>query len=193
MASQQSSLPKALKGRPFRYSEAVTAGLTRHHLRTLLKQGVLEQISRGLYAEAENALLNDEQMFSSATIRVGTQSAICLLSSLAYYGLTDEIPNRIWIMVPFEKRSQFIDLKLFRTRNPHWDIGIESHSGFKITSLDRTIVDCMVYKSKIGSQIGIRALKTALHQKKTKIRNIAELARQLGIFHRVKGIIEAVG
>lgn len=192
MTFQKDLLPKTLQGRPFRYSEAIAAGLTRHHFRKLLKLGLIEQLSRGLYSGKE-IVWEDDHQFRSASVRAGNPSAICLLSSLAYYGLTDEIPNQIWIMVPFEKRTQFPDIKLFRTRNPHWDIGIEQHSGFRITSIDRTLLDCIVYRSKLGSQIGIQALKLALTQKKTKIRNIAELARKLGVFHRIKAIIEVIG
>ena len=192
MTTPKSPLPKSLKGRPFRYHEAISAGLTRHQLHILILEGILEQRTRGIYAETQ-VELDDDQAFTSAMLRVGNPSAICLLSALSYYGLTDEIPNKTWIMVPFEKRSRYPDLKLFRTRNPHWDIGIEQQSGFRITSLDRTLVDSLANKSKLGSVIGIQALKTGLNQRKTKIRNIAELARQLGVFHRIKTIVEAIG
>lgn len=192
MLIEKDRLPQPLQGHPFCYKEAIAAGVTRHHFRKLLKQGLIEQLSRGLYAEAKIDW-DDEHQFRSASVRIGNPSAICLLSSLAYYGLTDEIPNKTWIMVSFEKRSQFPDLKLFRTRNPHWDIGVEQHPGFKITSINRTLIECIIHKSKLGSQIGIQSLKIALSQKKTKIRNIAELSRQLGVFHRIKAIIEAIG
>jgi predicted transcriptional regulator of viral defense system len=185
-------LSKSLKNRLFSYGEAREAGVTRHELRMLLKNGLIEQPTRGVYKDV-HAILDDAQLFVSASIRVGNPSAICLISALSYYGVTDEIPNKTWIMTPFEKRSRFADLRLFRARNPHWEVGIEQQDGFRITSLDRTLIDCLTHRSQVGSQLGIQALKTAILQKRTKLRDIAEMARQLGVFSRIKGIIEAVG
>ena len=108
----------------FSLKEAQSAGFSRYDLRMLFDRGLIERISRGYY-QAVGEDLTDDELFRSATKRVGKPSAICLLSALSFYGLTDTIAKKTWVMVPLTKRTSFSDLRLFRARNPLWNIGID--------------------------------------------------------------------
>jgi hypothetical protein len=95
-------------------------------------------------------------------------------------------------MVPMSKRTRHGDLKLLRARNPEWNIGIKEEKGYSITTIDRTIVDCLHYRARIGSQIGISGLKKAVSLKKTTLGKIMDMAVKLGIGHRILSYIEAL-
>ena len=136
--------------------------------------------------------MDEETQFRVATVRVGTPSAICLLSALAYYDVTDTIPNKTWIMVPNSKRSKHRDLKLFRSRAPAWDEGIDNRDGYAITTAERTIADSLAYRTQLGTQIAVEALRRAVAAKITTLGTIMDMAVRLGTAHRIRPYIEAL-
>lgn len=159
----------------------------------MAKEGTLDRLSRGVY---QNSDINDttgEDAYKVATIRCGTPSAICLLSALEHYHVTDQIPGQVWIMVPESKRVISKQLKLLRCRDPQWNIGIQKTKNYWITSLERTLTDCLLYKRLIGHQVALDALKRAISEKKTKLGNIYDLSKKMGIAHRIQHIIEVLG
>ena len=184
-------IPKSLKEKPFRLKKAVAAGVSRHRLNQLVSSGIIEKIAWGVYRCTEHDL-SEEDFFIAATTKTGTPSAICLLSALSYYDFTDEIPTETWVMVPASKVLHAKNIKLLRVSNPKWSIGIIKHPGFRITSIERTLIECLIYKRQLGSRIGIDAIKLALERNKTTLRKIYETAKSLGVTHRIKSYIEVL-
>lgn len=176
--------------KPFSRTDLTKLGITRNKLQLLIQKDEVQKISRGVYQIA-GSNLSDEELFQGATIRVGKQSAICLLSALAYYNLTDQIPKKIWIMLPARKRSIHKDLRVFRSRNPKWKIGIADHKNFKITTIERTIVESLVNRKILGSTVVMEALRKALKEKKTNLNAILEMGKKLNLDNRIFHIIEA--
>jgi len=114
------------------------------------------------------------------------------LSALEHYHVTDHIPKQTWILVPEPKRISSNDLRLVRSRNPQWDIGIRKTKDYWITTLERTLIDCLIHKHLIGSQTALEAIKTALAQKKVKLGNLYDMAKKMGVERRVHSYIEAL-
>ncbi len=154
-----------------------------------MASGEVVKLGRGVYQLASAADLGDEDQFRAAVKRIHGPSVVCALSALAHYGLTDEIPKRVWLMVSENGRSHLKDVRLFRTRNPKWKVGVIAEDGYKITCLERTIVDCLSYKHKFGS-LGVEALKRALKEQKTTLSKIVDMADQLGVSHKISPVIE---
>lgn len=175
---------------PLTAKEIESRGLSRNELERLLKDGQIVRLGRGVYQLA-SADIGDENQFRAATKRIRGQSAVCALSALAHYNLTDEIPKQVWLMVGAGKKSNLKDVRLFRTRNPHWGIGIETLNGYRITNVERTIVDCLSYQHKFGN-LGVDALKRALKNKKTTLSKIVEMAERIGVEHKVAPIIHVL-
>lgn len=186
------SLPKSLENRAFTSTEAAALGLTKYDLKKLLNDGIITRISRGYYQHQEGPSLDEESLFESAAIRAGSPSCICLVSALAHYGLTDLLGKKIWVMVPFEQRRYYSDIRLFRVRSPQWNIGIEKRKNYWITNVDRTLVDSLVYKRIVGTNVGIEAIRRALKEKKTTLNNIFEMSKKLNVDHRILPYIEAL-
>jgi len=81
---------------------------------------------------------------------------------------------------------------LQRSRSPKWDIGIESRQGYSITNLERTIVEALIYRNKIGTSTAIDALRKSVSSKKTSLSKIMAMAKQMSVLHRVLPYIEAL-
>ncbi len=165
-------------------------GASKYELSTLVKDGVIEKLARGVYRLANNDT-TDEDLFKAATLRVGLPSSICLISALSFYDLTDLIPKQTWIMVPYEKRSAHSDLRLYRCRRPQWKLGVNKDEGFWITTPERTIIDSLLSSKNVGVQVGIVALRLALDKNIAKLQDMIDLAAKLGVLHRLLPYFEA--
>ncbi|MES2504165.1 MAG: hypothetical protein V4534_04720 [Myxococcota bacterium] len=184
-------LPAKLSHGPFSIEIARSVGVSYAQLRFWLKKGLIEQRERGIFQAAGDDY-NEEEIFRSALTRVGDPSVICSLSALVYYQLTDEIPRQTWIMVPKVKRSKHTDLRLIRVANLQLEIGIVTISGFRITSLERTLIEAIVKPRYVGKILGIQALKQALAEKKTTLNAVINMASQLGVLKRLLPVIEVL-
>lgn len=185
-------LPKSLRKEPFSLKEADQAGLTKYTITKLILAGVLERLQRGIYQVSERAHMDTEDTYRSATLRCGLPSAICLLSALEYYHLTDQIPAKTWVLVPNNKRVQSNDLRLVRSRIPQWEIGIRKCNGYWITTPERTLIDCLLAKRIVGSSVALEALKQAAKSKKINLSDIVDMAKMMGVLHQILAYIEVL-
>lgn len=165
-------------------------GVSRNDLKRLLADNKLLRLGRGVYQPVSSDL-GDENLFRAATLRIQGPSSVCLVSALAFYNLTDEIPKKTWLLVDVNRKTYLKDIRLFRSHNPHWKVGIAEEKGYRITNLERTIVDCLTYQAKLGN-IGIEGLKRALKSKQTTLTKIANMAEQLKVGHRIAPYIRVL-
>lgn len=186
------TLPLRLSKRPFTVRQAISRGLSKSYLTRMVKADMLQRVSRGIYQASNVEGETDEEMYRVATFRCGTPSAICLLSALEYYHLTDQIPKQIWVLVPAPKRIVSKDLKLIRSRDPRWGIGIRKNEHYWITTLERTLIDSLLFKKLIGSQVALEAIKKAVTQKKTRLGDLYDMAKKMRVEHRIRPTIEAL-
>lgn len=187
-----SNIPKSLHNSQFSFRDAVRAGLTKRALKKLLVEGTLEKVGRGIYQHTSKKGDLPEEHYRTASLRCGLPSSICLLSALEHYHLTDQIPKHVWVLVPVSKRTAFKELKLFRSRNPQWNVGIRKTRNYWITTLERTLIDCLIYRRHIGSHVALEALKRAVAEKKVRLGNLINMAKRMGVEHRIFPYVEAL-
>lgn len=180
------SILKSLNGKILTRKDLVSKGLTDNHIKSFVKDGDLERISRGVYQVAGGETdINSEVLFKIATLRMNCKSAVCLLSALEFYHLTDVISKKVWLMVDKQNRTAKSDIRVFRTANPYWNSGIRKEKGYSITTIERTLVDCLVQKKLIGTHTAIAAIKTAISKKETTLAKVIDMATGLGVEHRL--------
>lgn len=178
---------------PFTLNDIEELGITSAQLRSFLAKEQVLRLSRGVYV-LPGMDLDNEALFRAASMRIEGPSAVCLLSALEFYGLTDQIPKKVWLLVPENKHTAHKDIRLFRRNDPKWRVGIvgQPTDGYQITSLERTIVDALVFKRIVGVNLGIAALKAALAQQKTTLDKILKIAKELRVDHQIMSYLEAV-
>lgn len=184
-------MPVTLRKKAFSYKEALQLGLSQHDLTKLIKQGLIEKTGYGQYRDA--SLLHEPEADYQMAMKVTrSPAAICLLSALAYYDLTDSIPKKVWVLVPQEVRRRHPRLRLVRKRNPQWNVGIVEKSGYAITSIERSIVESLILHRLIGKNEALAALKRAIKNKKTTIPKIYNVARAMEVDARIQAYLEAL-
>jgi predicted transcriptional regulator of viral defense system len=158
-------------------SQALALGIAPRTLYTMRDAGLIRQISRGVYQ-----LDNQEPLSNPDLVRVAiriSKAVICLISALHFYGLTTQIPHKVYIALPqpAEKpRLEFPPLDIIWLSEKSYRAGITEHpmDGFpiKVYSREKTIADCFKFRNKIGIDVALEALKEYL---KISDRNIDQL------------------
>src|SRR5436305_7654074 len=97
-------------------------------LQRLLKRGIVERAARGVYLSHEAARSPHRELLVVAA-RV-PRGVFCLLTALAFHGLTTEMPHEVWIAVGLKARSPVLatpPLRIVRLSNEPLHEGVEIH------------------------------------------------------------------
>ena len=169
----------------FTVEDARRAGVSSGLLDYYVKKGNLKRLSRGIYQDV-NAKTKVELRWEDLVVATLTipEGAICLLSALAIYGLTEEIAREHWIAIPHRLRATRRNgIRAVRMRNMTLGKTELSIGGTKVPIFDRerTIVDSFRY---LGRETAIKALKMYFSQSgkyKPDIRKLKEYAKKLRV------------
>jgi len=146
-------------------SDAKCRCFSRYAFSQLMKEGFLTRVSRGVYAHAGRR--TRETMSYEEIAKVRPDSVLCLFSALRIHGLTDENPSRIHVAIPLGKRFPrgISSVQVYHLSQDIWSHGIEERQGgygpFKVYSIEKTLVDCFKFRSVVGLDVAIAALKEA--------------------------------
>jgi predicted transcriptional regulator of viral defense system len=179
---------KRIKAASFTTKTGTSVGLSYYDLQLLMKDKYLHRISRGIYGK-ESSDLNEDEELASSLVHVGEPSCVCLLSALYFHDITDEIPNQDWLYVPLEKSTRKYNIKIIRKKNPYWKVGIERVKDIKVTTIERTLIDCLTDKRHFTQLDAIKYTKIALKERLTDIKSLFAMAKKLKVDHRVKMIL----
>ena len=159
-----SKIKELLKQPSFTAAEARAHGVSPSLLAYYVKKGEIQKLSRGVYCGNESTRkevpLEWEDLI--ATARSIPNGRVCLISALALYELTEEIPRLFWIAIPNEKfapkrpKAKIIRMRDVKTGRTHMKIGSVS---VPIFDQERTLVDSFRF---LASEIAIKALKEYL-------------------------------
>lgn len=169
----------------FTSDEAKKLGVSSALLSHYVSAGDLIRLSRGLYKGVQAQTCEDIRWEDLVIkVKAAKEGVICLISALALYGLTEEIPRQHWIAVANSTRYRTDStVKVIRMRNidlGKTEITIE---GVKVPIFDqeRTIVDAFKY---LSIEIAIKALRFALQKKgkeKIDLNKMQKYAKMLRI------------
>jgi predicted transcriptional regulator of viral defense system len=150
-----------------RARDLVPLGASRTVLRRLVDQGALVQAGRGLYMSPEAEITPHHTLVEVAARVPG--AVVNLLSALAFHELTDELPHAVWIAVRRGSQIPKLDtprLEVTWTAPRFLSGGVTRHhvEGMDVAVTDpaRTVVDCFKYRSRVGLEVAIAALRAYL-------------------------------
>ena len=124
--------------------------------------------------------------FKQAYKLLGPECVICLYSALSYYDLTDNLFEKTWVYTPYGKFSHKKELKVIRKRKPNFKIGVKKENGFKITTIERTIVDILGDRKHVHLKEAFDIAKNTLAEKKVKFHSLVSMSKKLSVYERIK-------
>ena len=133
----------------------------------------------------------------SARVPDGT---ICLNSALAFWDLTDEVPEQVHVAVPRGAHRPSIDRPATRVHvfaADTFEIGREKASTdvdepFWVYSPERSVVDAIRMSRWVGRDLAFHALRRYLARPEASAAHVAELARSLGGSAQLRPALEAL-
>lgn len=174
-----------------RTANAIRSGIHPDTLYRMRDSGVLEVISRGVYRLADSPPLGNPDLVAVA-MRV-SGGVICLISALAFHGLTTQIPHEVHLALPPGAGEPCIDyppIKTYRFAEKPYLAGVQIHAcdevNIRIYGPEKTIADCFKFRNKIGLDTAIEAIRFYRDRKRIRIN---ELMRYAAIC-RIKKIIQ---
>ena len=180
-----------------RLAELRKEGVTAATISRMERAGEVLRLARGLY-QLPDAPLDAHHSLAEAAKRV-PKGVVCLVSALAFHGLTDQMPKHVWIAIgqkDWAPNTEGLRMQIVRFSNKHLTTSIETQIiegvPVKVFGVAKTVADCFRHRNKIGLSIAIEGLREALRQRKATPADIAQLAATGGVSTIVRPYLEAL-
>jgi predicted transcriptional regulator of viral defense system len=187
---------RAMRG-VFRSAETRRLGIPSRTLRRLRDLGHVDQLSRGVYRLAALPSPSDPDLLIVAA-RL-PQAVLCLVSALAFHGLTDEIPHQVHIALPRgaeQPRLEHPPLHVVRLREASFRAGIEVHRrdgvDLRVYAATKTVADCFRFRAQVGLETAMKALKALRQRRGFDPEELLGFARICRVERTVRPYLEAL-
>ncbi len=178
-------------------SEAIAQGIHRRELYALRDRGDLERISRGLYR-----LTSMPEPSFPDYIPVAKKipnGVICLISALSFHEITTQIPHFVYVALPINAHKPTITyppMRYFWYSKKLIETGVETRKIdgclIKIFDIEKTLVDCVKFRNKIGIDIVLEALKMYWQRRTSNLDKLFKYATLFHVDKILKPIMETI-
>jgi len=173
------------------------AGIQREYLLRLYRNGDLIRVGRGLYA-LPGAQSSESLSLAEVAKRV-PNAVICLISALEFHHLTTQIAHSVWIAIEnkkWEPRFGYPPIEIVRFSGPAFSFGVEEHEvdriKVKIYSPAKTVADCFKFRSKVGLDVALEALRETWRSRKATMDELWKAAKICRVTNVMRPYLEAV-
>ena len=163
-----------------RLSEFSAAGITATTVSRMEHAGEIVRLARGLY-QLRDAALDAQQSLAEAA-RLVPKGVICLASALAFHGLTDQMPPKVWIAIgrkDWRPRVNYPPIRIARFPDALLRRSVEhktiAGTSVPVFGVAKTVADLFRYRRTVGDALAVEGLRQALRQRKA---TPAELTRE---------------
>jgi predicted transcriptional regulator of viral defense system len=141
------------------------------YLTLLVREGRLHRRGRGTYVVAD-AEPSEHHSLAEAAKRVPT-GIVCLLSALRFHEITTQEPFAVWMALEekaWQPQVHPLPVRFVRFSGEAWTFGVGEHrvEGVPVRVYDsaKTVADCFKYRSKIGMDVALEALRDTWRQRR---------------------------
>jgi predicted transcriptional regulator of viral defense system len=197
-STQRSQALALLKRRGMtRLAEFVEAGITAMTVSRMAQAGEVVRLARGLY-QLPDAALDPQQSLAEAA-RLVPKGVICLASALAFHGLTDQMPPKVWIAIgrkDWRPRVTYPPIRVARFPDDLLRRGVErkkiAGTPVPVFGMAKTVADLFRYRRTVGDAIAIEGLRQALRRRETTPAEIAREAEAAGVWSTMEPYVMAL-
>lgn len=167
------------------------------YLDRLYRRGLVERVSRGIYAWPEAEVTEHHSLAEAA--RQVPRGVICLLSALRFHGLTTQSPHEVWMAVApkaWAPKLESPKLRLLRFSGEALTGMIEEHDVEGVTvqvyAPAKTVADCFKYRNKVGVDVAIEALRDCWRGKRATMDELWAAARVCRMTNVMRPYLESL-
>lgn len=181
----------------FSVDELKKAGFSHYKINQLVEEGILLKLNKKYY---ENVNYQGEELdfyYVSAYVPKGV---ICLMSAAAYYNLTtyrtDSIDVAIQRKAKISTMPDWPTLSIYYYANDRFEIGIETvkegKNQFKIYDIEKTVVDVVFFRERVGIEETKEILVNYLRRKDRNLNRLLRYAQLLKCGDVMKTYLEVL-
>ena len=178
-------------------SELKDLGYSYYKIGKLEEQGILSRVNRSTYENL--TYTGDENDFFSAEA-FAPNGVICLMSAARYYELTNFLPDAVHVAIERKKKVNTLPewpvIRLFYFDPSRMDLGVTEVRGgdncFHIFDIEKTVVDIIYYRNKIGIEETDEVLRNYLKRRDRKIDRLYAYAKRLRCEKIVRTYLEVL-
>lgn len=154
-------------------------GFSLYKINQLVEQGLLRKLNKKFYENTNFQGAESDFYYAYAYVPFGV---ICLMSAAVFYDLTTYRPDRIDVAIQRKARVSTLpdwpEIQLYYYTDDRYELGIETiedgSNRFHIYNVEKTVVDIVFYREKIGIE---ETKEILINYLKRSNRNLNQLIR----------------
>jgi predicted transcriptional regulator of viral defense system len=181
-SKQDQVLALVRKRKVLRLKDVTAHGLHPESLRRLYQKGILVRCDRGVYRLAEGRF--SERLSLAEVSKRVPNSVVCLLSALLFHEIGTQLPNAVWLAVKRGAalpRGVHTRVRIVTVSEPPFSAGIEKHEidgvRVKVYCPAKTVADCFKFRSEVGLDVVLEALRDAWRKRKVTMADLDRFAK----------------
>ena len=181
----------------FSIQELKNKGFSYYKIKQMVDQGILIKLNKKFYENVNFSGEESEFYYAYAFVPEGV---VCLLSAAVYYNLSTYRPDVIDVAIPRKAKVSTLpdwpELNVCYFTDKRFDIGIETieegNNRFRIYNIEKTVVDIVFYRDKIGLEEVKEVLVTYLHRSDRNLNRLVRYAEMLKCGEIMKTYLEVL-
>jgi len=172
-------------------------GFSYYKINQMVEQGMLIKLNKKYY---ENVNFDGEESDFYYAYAFVPEGVVCLLSAAAYYNLSTYRPEAIDVAIPRKAKVSTLpdwpELNVCYFTNDRFDTGIKTvedgNNRFRIYDIEKTVVDVVFYREKVGIEETKEILINYLHREDRDLNRLIRYAELLKCGDVMKKYLEVL-
>ncbi len=162
--------------------ELKSKGFSQYRVSKLVSEGKLIKLNKSYFENTEYSGEDSDFYYTEAYAPKGV---ICLLSAAVYYHLTTFIPDAVDVAIPRKSKVSTVpewpQLNIHHYTDDRYELGVtmvrEGKNKFRIYDMEKTVVDIVFYREKVGIEETKEILVTYLQRKDRNLNRLLKYAK----------------
>ncbi len=172
-------------------------GFSYYKINQMVEQGILIKLNKRYY---ENANFDGEESDFYYAYAFVPDGVVCLLSAAVYYNISTYRPDAIDVAIPRKAKVSTLpdwpELNVCYFTDDRFDVGIETieegKNKFRIYDIEKTVVDIVFYRERIGIEETKEVLINYLHRSDRNLNRLIRYAEMLKCGDVMKKYLEVL-
>ena len=160
-------------------------GYSYYYINQMVSQGLLTKINKSTY---ENMNFNGETSDFSYLNAIAPKAVVCLMSAARFYNLTTYLPDAVDIAIENSMKittlPEWPTYRVYYFSKERYETGVttanDGTTDFRIYDVEKTVVDILGYRNKLGVEITKEVLHSYLGRKDRNLNKLYRYAKELG-------------
>ncbi|MCQ2432806.1 MAG: hypothetical protein MJ175_09415 [Clostridia bacterium] len=167
-------------------AELIEMGYSYYYINKMVSQGLLVKINKSIY---ENMMFKGEISDFSYLSAIMPNAVVCLMSAAHFYNLTTYLPDAVDIAIENNMKittlPEWPEYRVYYFSKERYENGIitanDGAVDFRIYDIEKTVVDILGYRKKMGIEITKEILHSYLGRKGRNLNKLHRYAKKLGV------------